>query len=227
MNSTEIAKSVPYMSAMPCGGGCSDYAHSRWGEPVVVAGTQVHILTRGHSIGGAISDSLNRLHQAGVVTREKVGRRVMWSLSPEYCERARETALLTAAILMGAGLSGATESELNAAQEIDTNLQPAQVLGEPGMQALIAERIADLTAQGVEVEWVADPIRSVSEKDCVGGIQLRRNGPLRYFRIELWERAPANLVAWALIKAKQMMEHPRGRFEDPRHDRGYTLVPLP
>lgn len=61
--------------------------------------------------------------------------------------------------------------------------------------------IEDLTALGAELERIADPIKSEVGLLYAASIEWRQNGPVRYFRVELWEGAPADSAASAIREA--------------------------
>lgn len=74
----------------------------------------------------------------------------------------------------------------------------------------VSERIAALKANEVEVEWSADPLRSKDGREWAGGVRLRRNGPLRTFRIYLWEGATSLQLVAALTDATSLMTAKKG-----------------
>lgn len=71
----------------------------------------------------------------------------------------------------------------------------------------------DLAVLGVEVERVADPIKSERGRVYAASIERRKNGPLQYFRIELWEKATAEAALAALRDAVRLVQSPGDRFE--------------
>lgn len=76
---------------------------------------------------------------------------------------------------------------------------------------IIRRRIAGLRADGIEIEWVDDPILNASDQECALGVELRTNGPVEYLRIELWSAASKR----QLRKLLETIEHRIDDLDDP------------
>lgn len=79
-----------------------------------------------------------------------------------------------------------------------------------------SERITELTDSGVEIQWIEELLKSKDGREWTGGVQLRRNGPLRTFRIHLWEGATSSQLVDALTAATSLMSGEEGRLADGR-----------